>query len=60
MYGYDVAQAACFPALRPMREVTMTAWLMQNVDESGAIRAEFQRRMADLRNPDAPRMWHGF
>jgi Ser/Thr protein kinase RdoA (MazF antagonist) len=60
VYGYDVSKAECFPVLRAMREVNMTAWLMQNVDESDAIRAEFNRRMADLRNPDAPRSWHAF
>jgi hypothetical protein len=60
VYGYDVSQAPCFPVLRAMREVNMTAWLMQNVNEGEAIRAEFHRRMADLRNPDAPRRWHAF
>jgi hypothetical protein len=60
VYGYDVSQTPCFQVLRAMREVNMTAWLMQNVDESDAIRAEFNRRMADLRNPDAPRWWHAF
>jgi Ser/Thr protein kinase RdoA (MazF antagonist) len=60
VYGYDVSHAPSFPVLRSMREVNMTAWLMQNVDESDAIRAEFQRRMADLRNPGAPRKWQAF
>jgi Ser/Thr protein kinase RdoA (MazF antagonist) len=60
VYGYDISHAPCFPVLRSMREVNMTAWLMQNVDESQAIRAEFERRMADLRNPDAPRRWQAF
>jgi Ser/Thr protein kinase RdoA (MazF antagonist) len=60
VYGYDVSHTPCFPVLRAMREVNMTAWLMQNVDESADIRAEFNRRMADLRNPDAPRRWHAF
>jgi thiamine kinase-like enzyme len=60
VYGYDVAQASCFPVLRSIRELNMTAWLMQNVDESERIRAEFNQRMADLRDPDAPRRWQAF
>ncbi len=60
VYGYDVAKATCFPVLRSIRELNMTAWLMQNVDENETIRAEFQRRMADLRDPDAPRRWRPF
>lgn len=60
VYGYDVSRAACFPVLRSIRELNMTAWLMQNVDESENIRAEFQRRVADLRHPDAQRKWRPF
>ena len=59
-YGYDLAHAPCFPVLRSIRELNMTAWLMQNVDESEAVRDEFRQRMADLRNPDAPRKWRRF
>ena len=57
VYGYDVARAPCFPVLRAIREVNMTAWLMQNVDESNSVREEFGRRMADLQDPAAPRRW---
>lgn len=60
VYGYDVAQAPCFPVLRSIREVNMTAWLMQNVEESEDVRAEFGRRIADLRTPGAPRHWRVF
>jgi Ser/Thr protein kinase RdoA (MazF antagonist) len=60
VYGYDVAQAPCFPVLRAIREVNMTAWLMQNVDESGMAREEFRRRMADLRDPAAVRRWQPY
>lgn len=60
VYGYDVARAPGFPVLRSIREVNMTAWLMQNVDESGTVREEFRRRMADLRDPAAPRRWRPF
>jgi Ser/Thr protein kinase RdoA (MazF antagonist) len=60
VYGYDVARAPCFPVLRSIREVNMTAWLMQNVDESGTVREEFRRRMADLRDPAARRRWRPF
>jgi aminoglycoside phosphotransferase (APT) family kinase protein len=60
VYGYDVARAPCFQVLRAIREVNMTAWLMQNVDESDAVREEFGRRMADLRSPAAPRTWRPF
>lgn len=59
-YGYDLAGAPCFPVLRSIRELNMTAWLMQNVDESEAISDEFQMRVADLRNPAAPRRWRRF
>jgi Ser/Thr protein kinase RdoA (MazF antagonist) len=60
VYGYDVAQAPCFPVLVAIREVNMTAWLMQNVDESEDIRAEFRQRMSDLRDPTARRSWRVF
>jgi len=38
----------------------MTAWLMQNVDESEAGREELEMRVADLRDPAAPRRWQRF
>jgi aminoglycoside phosphotransferase (APT) family kinase protein len=61
IYGYDVAQAPSLAVLRAIRELNMTSWLMQNVDENEEVRAEFQQRIDDLRSrPYAPRRWRPF
>jgi Ser/Thr protein kinase RdoA (MazF antagonist) len=59
-YGYDVRAWDGYDVLRRIYELKMTTWLMQNVDESPKVAAEFDMRMRDLRDPSRPRRWHGF
>jgi aminoglycoside phosphotransferase (APT) family kinase protein len=59
-YGFDVTAWDGFDVLQQVNELKMTTWLMQNVNEDPAIAAEFRKRLADLRNPSAPRRWRGF
>ncbi|PZG15882.1 phosphotransferase enzyme family protein [Nonomuraea aridisoli] len=59
-YGFDVTEWPGFHTIRRIRETTMTSWLMQNVDHSPEIRAEFDRRVASLRHDVLPRVWRPF
>ncbi|MFI7109696.1 phosphotransferase enzyme family protein [Nonomuraea sp. NPDC050227] len=56
-YGFDIAEWPGLHTLRRIREITMTTWLMQNVDHGPDIRAEFDRRIASLRHDVLPRSW---
>ncbi|MFE1766625.1 phosphotransferase enzyme family protein [Streptomyces angustmyceticus] len=56
-YGRDLRTWPGFPTLRAVQEFNMTTWLMQNVSESAETAAEYARRIASLRNEDAPRDW---
>lgn len=57
-YGFDVTTWPGFPVLRAVRELTMTTWLMQNIDTSSDVADEFSMRVADLHDEAAPRRWH--
>ncbi|WP_165985441.1 phosphotransferase enzyme family protein [Streptomyces sp. YIM 98790] len=57
-YGRDLADWPGFPVLRGIQEFQMTTWLMQNVAESPEVAQEYARRIASLRDDDAPRDWH--
>ncbi|MCQ4046039.1 phosphotransferase enzyme family protein [Streptantibioticus rubrisoli] len=57
-YGRDLREWAGFPTLRGIQEFQMTTWLMQNVAESPEAAEEYARRIASLRDDDAPRHWH--
>ncbi|GAB2947532.1 phosphotransferase enzyme family protein [Nonomuraea fastidiosa] len=59
-YGFDITEWPGFHTIRRIREVTMTTWLMQNVDHSPEARAEFERRVASLRHDELPRVWQPF
>jgi aminoglycoside phosphotransferase (APT) family kinase protein len=59
-YGRDVRKWAGWPVLRDIRELTMTTWLMQNVDEDARIASEYALRVASLREGDSERRWHRF
>jgi aminoglycoside phosphotransferase len=59
-YGYDVISWPGFPVMRAANELKMTTWLMQNVGEDPRIAAEFENRLACLRNDDTPRNWAPF
>ncbi|MBQ1091063.1 phosphotransferase enzyme family protein [Streptomyces sp. B93] len=56
-YGRDLRDWHGYDTLRRLQEFGMTTWLMQNVRESEETAAEYQRRIAGLRNDDAPRDW---
>lgn len=58
-YGYDIHGWPGFPFLRAVRELTMTTWLMQLVDDPTAAR-EFHRRVDDIRSGRYPRRWKPF
>ncbi|MFD9796051.1 phosphotransferase family protein [Streptomyces sp. NPDC059070] len=57
-YGRDLRPWSGFPTLRAIQEFKMTTWLMQNVTESAEVAEEYARRIASLRDDDAPRNWH--
>lgn len=59
-YGFDITEWPGFPTLRRIREITMTTWLMQNVDHRPDIRAEFGRRLDSLKHDHLPRVWRPF
>lgn len=58
--GFDVTKWPGYPVLQAIRELSMTTWLLQNVGESVEHDTEFRKRMADLRDDDAPRHWRPF
>jgi hypothetical protein len=59
-YGFDITDWSGFGVMRRARELTMTTWLMQNVNESPEIRAEFEKRLGTLKagKPTVP--WQAF
>ncbi|MFF7894803.1 phosphotransferase enzyme family protein [Streptomyces sp. NPDC007907] len=56
-YGRDLHDWHGYDTLRRLQEFGMTTWLMQNVREDEGTAAEYRRRIAALRNDDAPRDW---
>ncbi|MGC0403363.1 aminoglycoside phosphotransferase [Streptomyces sp. SAI-126] len=56
-YGRDLYDWPGYETLRGLQEFGMTTWLMQNVQEDEETAAEYRRRIAGLRNDDAPRDW---
>lgn len=56
-YGRDLTQWPGFLTLCAVQEFKMTTWLMQNIGESDETAAEYARRIASLRDDDAPRNW---
>jgi aminoglycoside phosphotransferase (APT) family kinase protein len=58
-YGWDVTGWDGFDVLRAVHEIKMTTWIMQNVDESAEIRAEYGNRMQTLRGSGSPE-WQPF
>ncbi|WP_461035191.1 phosphotransferase family protein [Streptomyces mayteni] len=56
-YGRDLRDWEGFAVLRGIQEFHMTTWLMQNIGESPAVAEEYARRIASLRDADAPRNW---
>ncbi|MCZ1006245.1 phosphotransferase enzyme family protein [Streptomyces lydicus] len=56
-YDWDVTDWHGYEALRTVRELGMTTWLMQNA-HSGPAAEEFALRMDSLRKDDRERRWH--
>ncbi|MFE0437995.1 phosphotransferase enzyme family protein [Streptomyces nigra] len=56
-YGRDLYDWPGYGTLRGLQEFGMTTWLMQNVQEDDRTAAEYRRRIAALRDDDAPRDW---
>lgn len=59
-YGFDPISWEGFPVVRATRELNMTMWLSQTVDESAEVKAEVEKRISDLRDDQAPRHWKVF
>ncbi len=59
-YGFDITQWSGFDVMRRVREVTMTTWLMQNVNESPEIRAEFGQRLGTIKANRPTEPWRAF
>ncbi|MGH3915671.1 MAG: phosphotransferase family protein [Pseudonocardiaceae bacterium] len=59
-YGFDPLNWPGFPVFRAIRELNMTAWLMEKLGESPEVTAEVRRRVADLRDDQSPRRWRIF
>ncbi|WP_030171352.1 phosphotransferase enzyme family protein [Streptomyces sp. NRRL S-813] len=56
-YGRDLRDWHGYDTLRRLQEFGMTTWLMQNVQEDRETAEEYRRRIAALRDDDAPRNW---
>ncbi|GAA0902030.1 aminoglycoside phosphotransferase family protein [Streptomyces thermoalcalitolerans] len=56
-YGRDLYDWYGYDTLRRLQEFSMTTWLMQNVQEDQETADEYRRRIAALRDDDAPRDW---
>lgn len=56
-YGRDLRDWPGFSTLRAVQEFHMTTWLMQNVTEGRHVAEEYTRRIASLRDDEAPRDW---
>ncbi|MGX1561271.1 aminoglycoside phosphotransferase family protein [Streptomyces sp. NPDC055506] len=56
-YGRDLYDWSGYGTLRRLQEFGMTTWLMQNVQEDHDTADEYRRRIAALRDDDAPRDW---
>lgn len=59
-YGFDPIDWPGFPVVRAARELNMTTWLAQTMDESLEVEAEVYKRLSDLRDDQTPRNWRVF
>lgn len=60
LYGFDVMTWDGYDTLREIRELYMTAWLIQNLAEGSLVADEVALRIATIRNGDTTREWHAF
>ncbi|MEU7168623.1 aminoglycoside phosphotransferase family protein [Streptomyces morookaense] len=59
-YGWDVREWAGCSVLRGARETASCAWVAQHAPGNPAALAEFERRVASLRDGDAAVRWYPF
>ncbi|WP_156725580.1 phosphotransferase enzyme family protein [Streptomyces apocyni] len=59
-YGWDVREWECCAVLRGARETASCAWVAQHAPSNPRALAEFERRVASLRDGDAAVRWHPF
>lgn len=59
-YGFDVIGWEGFDTLRATHEIKMTTWIMQNVDQSPDIAAEYEKRIHTIRTGKADQPWRPF
>ncbi|HEY5834036.1 phosphotransferase family protein [Streptomyces sp.] len=59
-YGRDLREWPGFRTLCAIQEFRMTTWLMQNVGEGPEVAEEVMKRIASLRDDDAPRHWRPY
>lgn len=59
-YGNDVTQWDGFKILQATHEIKMTTWIMQNIDESEEIAAEYATRIETMRTGRATEPWRPF
>jgi aminoglycoside phosphotransferase (APT) family kinase protein len=56
-YGWDVRTWNGFTVFAAVREFRMTAWLISRLAREPRLKPEAARRIASLRDPEAPRSW---
>ncbi|HET9383329.1 MAG TPA: phosphotransferase, partial [Streptomyces sp.] len=59
-YGWDVREWDGCAVLRGARETASCAWVAQHAPSSPGARAEFERRVASLRDGDPTVRWYPF
>jgi len=59
-YGFDIQAWPGFEVLTAMREVMVTSWLMQLVDDRPGALAEIETRIDSIREGDRARRWRPF
>jgi aminoglycoside phosphotransferase (APT) family kinase protein len=59
-YGFDIRDWNGFATLRATHEIKMTTWIMQNVNNSPEIKAEFETRMHTIRTGKGRGRWRPF
>jgi hypothetical protein len=60
VYGWDVREWEGCSVLRGARETASCAWVAQHAPSNPAALAEFERRVASLRDGDESVRWYSF
>jgi hypothetical protein len=59
-YGFDITEWEGFETLRATHEIKMTTWIMQNVNQSEDIAAEYQARIHTIKTGEIATAWRPF